>query len=144
MPPRRKAGLWEQTVSTAGMAQTSTLCVDAAVEEKLGWWSQQATQTQCSQTSFTPSPGGWTFSSTCDMGGSGRTVTKGVATGDFGSAYQMDMTSTTTGATTAHMNGEHKMTIKAAWKGPCPADMKPGDMVLTPGGVKINLLTNTR
>jgi hypothetical protein len=140
LPPKRKAGLWEQTVSTGGMTQTSRLCVNAAVEEKLGWWSQQATQDRCAQTDFKPGAGGWTFSSTCDLGAGGKTVTKGVATGDFSSAYQMDMTSTTTGSTTQHMNGEHKMTMKAAWKGPCPADMRPGDMILTPGGMKMNLL----
>lgn len=140
LPPKRKAGLWEQTVSTGGMAQTSRLCVDAKVEEKLGWWSQQATQESCSQTAFAPTAGGWSFSSTCNLGAGGKTVTTGVATGDFAAAYQMDMTSTTTGSTMQHMNGEHKMTLKAAWKGPCPADMRPGDMILTPGGIKMNLL----
>jgi hypothetical protein len=139
-PPQRTAGLWEQTVSTGGMAQTSTLCVNAVVEEKLGWWGQQATKNGCSQSSFTPRPGGWTFSSTCDLGPSGKTVSNGVATGDFNSAYQLDMTGKTTGATSPHMNGEHKINIKAAWKGPCPADMRPGDMVLGAGGVKMNLL----
>ena len=38
------------------------------------------------------------------------------------------------------MNGEHAMTLEATWKGPCPADFKPGDMEL-PGGMKINMLT---
>lgn len=141
LPPKRKAGLWEQTMSTSGMTQTSQLCVDAKVEERLGWWSQQASQGACSQNAFAPSAGGWTFSSTCNVGG-GKTVTKGVATGDFGSAYEHNMTSTTTGSPTTHMNGEHKMTMKAAWKGPCPAGMRPGDMVLSPGGMKINLLEN--
>jgi hypothetical protein len=32
------------------------------------------------------------------------------------------------------------MTLDATWKGPCPADFKPGDMEL-PGGMKINMLT---
>jgi hypothetical protein len=142
-PPKRKPGLWEQTMAMSGMTQTSRLCVDATVEEKLGWWSQQATKNMCSQQSFAPGPGGtWTFSSTCSMGSGGTTVTKGVASGDFSSAYQLDMTSTTTGAGAPQMNGEHKMTMKATWKGPCPADMRPGDMLLSAGGqgVKMNLL----
>ena len=142
-PPKRRPGLWEQTMSMSGMTQTSQLCVDAAVEQKLGWWSQQATRDMCSQQSFAPGPGGtWTFSSTCNMGSGGVTVTRGVASGDFAQAYQLDMTSTTTGAGAPQMNGEHKMTMKAAWKGPCPAGMRPGDMVLSAGGqgVRMNLL----
>jgi hypothetical protein len=141
MPPKRKPGLWEQTMSMSGMTQTSQFCVDAAVEERLGWWSQQATKDMCTQNAFTPGPGGsWSFTSECDMGSGGKTVTKGVASGDFGSAYRLDMTSTTTGAGAPQMNGEHKMAMDAAWKGPCPADMKPGDMKLLPGGMKVNLL----
>jgi hypothetical protein len=35
-PPRRKAGLWTQTVTTQGMTQTSKICLDglwSAVEQ---------------------------------------------------------------------------------------------------------------
>ena len=46
---------------------------------------------------------------------------------------------TVSGASARHMNGVHAMTIEATWKGPCPADLKPGDMVL-PGGMKINMM----
>jgi len=142
-PPKRKPGLWEQTMAMSGMTQTSQFCVDAAVEQKLGWWSQQATKEMCTQTGFAPGAGGtWTFSSTCDMGSGGKTASKGVASGDFSSAYKLDMTSVTTGASAPQMNGEHKMTMQAAWKGPCPADMRPGDMKLS-NGMKMNLMDGT-
>jgi hypothetical protein len=38
----------------------------------------------------------------------------------------------------AQANGTHDMEMTGTWEGPCPADMKPGDMLL-PGGVKVNL-----
>ena len=48
------------------------------------------------------------------------------------------MTSTTTGGPLPQANGVHKIAIEATWQGPCPADMKPGDMEM-PGGMKINM-----
>jgi hypothetical protein len=106
----------------------------------MGWWGQQASKDMCTHTAFTRGlDGSMSFSSSCDMGASGHTVTKGVATGDFATGYQMQAETTTTGAAAPQMNGVHKMTVEAAWKGPCPADMKPGDMEL-PGGMKINML----
>ena len=38
----------------------------------------------------------------------------------------------------AQANGTQDMEMKGTWEGACPADMKPGDMLL-PGGVKVNL-----
>ena len=35
-------------------------------------------------------------------------------------------------------NGEMKMTIAAKWLGPCAADQKPGDMIMS-NGMKINI-----
>jgi hypothetical protein len=138
--PKRRPGLWEQTISMAKMKQSTQLCVDENLEAKMGWWGQQAAKDMCSKTAFSRGlDGSVTFTSTCEMGGAGRTVSKGVATGDFSTAYKVEMQSTTTGATTPQMNGEHRTIIEAAWKGPCPAGMKGGDMVL-PGGMKVNLM----
>jgi len=141
-PPHRKAGLWEQTVSTAGMTQTSRLCLDDKTEAELAWWGGQAGKSACEQTSITPAPGGWSFSSVCSMGSGGTVTSQGTATGDFGSHYVVEATSSTTGAGAPQMNGEHKMKIEASWKGPCPDGMRPGDMEL-PNGMKINMLDMT-
>ena len=139
-PPHRRPGLWAQTVSTAGMTQKSTLCVDAAVEAAMGWWGQQAASRPCARQSVTRgADGAWRIESQCDLGSAGMSRTTGVATGDFASAYRMDAQTITTGAAAPQMNGAHKMTLEAAWQGPCPASMKPGDITL-PGGMKINLL----
>ncbi|MDP3175560.1 MAG: hypothetical protein Q8M88_14100 [Phenylobacterium sp.] len=139
-PPHRKPGLWEQKVSMSGMDQTTRLCLDEAVEQKLSWWGQQATKDMCAKTRIAPRlDGAWEIASECDMGSGGKTVTNGVAVGDFATGYRMEATTVTTGAGAPQMNGEHKMVVQATWKGACPAGFKPGDMEL-PGGMKFNMI----
>ncbi|MGH6966041.1 MAG: DUF3617 domain-containing protein [Phenylobacterium sp.] len=138
--PERKAGLWEQKMSTAGMTQVSRICFSDEVNEKMTLWGQQGGDDMCSTKSVTPTAGGWKFSSTCNMGSGGTITSSGEAKGDFGTHYTVDIKSSTTGAAAPQMNGDHAMTLEATWKGPCPADFKPGDMEL-PGGMKINMLT---
>jgi hypothetical protein len=140
-PPERKAGLWEQTMHMAQMTQTSKICFDGEVNKKMSLWGQQAGKDMCSQQSVTPKlGGGWTFSSTCQMGSGGTIHSEGEATGDFNSHYTVKVKSSTTGASAPQMNGEHEMLLEATWKGPCPADFKPGDMELS-NGMKMNILT---
>jgi hypothetical protein len=139
-PPERKAGLWEQKMSTAGMTQVSRICFSDEVNKKMTLWGQQGSEDNCTAKSVTPMLGGWKFASTCNMGSGGTIVSSGEAKGDFGTHYTVDIKSSTTGAAAPQMNGEHAMTLEATWKGPCPADFKPGDMEL-PGGMKINMLT---
>jgi hypothetical protein len=139
-PPKRKPGLWEQTISMSEMTQKSSICIDEAVENAMGWWGQQTTKDMCAKQSVTRAlDGSWHVESECSMGSGGTTVTKGVASGDFNSSYKMEAETVTSGAAAPQMNGSHKMTLTAAWQGPCPPGMKPGDMQL-PGGMKINML----
>ena len=138
--PQRAPGLWEQKITTSGMTQVSQVCLDKAAEQRLTWWGQHAGEGACSAAQVTPRPGGgWSFASTCNMGDNGVTATKGEVTGDFAKAYKLEAQSTITGASAPQMNGSHAMTLEATWKGPCPAGLKPGDMVL-PGGMKINMM----
>lgn len=140
-PPSRKAGLWEQTVSTAGINQTMKMCLDEAVEQKMKWWGSQASgKSDCAEQKITPHlGGGWDFHSVCKMGESGTVTSDGQATGDFGSHYKVEVNSVTAGSPMAQANGPHKTTIEATWIGPCPAGMVGGDMEM-PGGMKINML----
>ncbi len=139
-PPKRKPGLWVQTMTIPGMTQKSSICTDAAVEDAVGFWGQQMTRDRCARSSITRNAdGSWTVESQCDMGSGGVTTTKGVARGDFNTAYSMTMESSTVGAGAAHMNGVHKMTLQATWQGPCPAGAKPGDIDLG-NGMKINMM----
>jgi hypothetical protein len=141
--PTRKAGLWEQTINSERMKQTISMCVDEATEQKARWWSSERGhgpgQTDCTDQKFSRTlTGGWQIHSVCKV--EGMTVTTdGAATGDFGSHYHVELTSVTTGSSMPEANGTHKMSMDGVWKGPCPAGMVGGDMVL-PGGMKMNVL----
>jgi hypothetical protein len=141
-PPARKAGLWEQKISADGMQQTMKTCLDAATDRKMKWWGAQAPgggKSDCAEQRVTMHPGGgWDFRAVCAMGQSGTVTSDGSATGDFSSHYTVAATSVTAGSPMPQANGTHKTTIEATWTGPCPADMKPGDMEL-PGGMRINV-----
>jgi hypothetical protein len=140
-PPSRKAGLWEQKISTAGMNQSMKMCLDEAVEQKMKWWGSQAPgKADCAEQKITPHlGGGWDFHSVCKMGESGTITSDGQATGDFNSHYKVEISSQTSGSPMPQANGPHKTTIEATWQGPCPAGMVGGDMEM-PGGMKINML----
>lgn len=140
-PPTRKAGLWTQTIATGQMTQTIKMCLDAAADAKMKWWgsSQQGKSANCSEERITPHlGGGWDFHSVCKMGESGTITSDGSATGNFGSSYKVEVNSVTSGSPMPQANGPHKITIEAVWNGPCPADMKGGDMEL-PGGMRVNV-----
>jgi hypothetical protein len=137
-PPRRKPGLWTQTMSTEGMTQSSKICLDEATEAKMTIWGQQMGDEICAKNAVTPTAGGWKIETECDFGEMGKNVTTGTVTGDFSSRYVMKATTTTTGAKMVQANGTQSMEMTATWEGACPADMKPGDMTL-PGGMKMNL-----
>jgi hypothetical protein len=146
--PSRKAGLWEQTLNSdrgegKGIHQTVSMCLDAAFDQKMKVWGSQAGKSNCSEEHISRHlGGGYEFHSVCAMGESGTITSDGEATGDFGSHYTVNVTSTTAGSPMAQANGVHKMSIEASWKGPCPADMKPGDMRMA-GGMTINMAGGT-
>ncbi|MDP1641087.1 MAG: hypothetical protein Q8L59_02770, partial [Phenylobacterium sp.] len=45
--PTRRAGLWEQRLSTEGIVQVTRICIDDTLDERLSWWGQQATDESC-------------------------------------------------------------------------------------------------
>ena len=138
--PQRRAGLWEQTMTSERMNQVTQICLDDTVGKRLSAFGQQMGKNPCEKNAVTPKlGGGWEFSSVCDLGPAGHVESHGVATGDLGTHYVVNIDSTTTGAAMPQANGSHKMKLEAAWKGACPADMRPGDMTM-PGGMKINMI----
>ena len=141
--PKRKPGLWTQTMNLKeqGFSRSFRFCIDEATDEKLGLYSQGA-GVKCTQGQMTRTAGGWTVTSSCDMGPAGQTQSTLHVSGDFGSRYVMEIDSTTTGAAQPSMNGQHRMTMTAEWSGACPAGWAGGDMEL-PGGQRMNLLTKT-
>src|SRR5258706_12921217 len=139
-PPTRKGGLWEQAMDMGQMKQTISMCVDETTEAKTKWWSTErhgGAKTDCTEQSVTPTPGGWAFHSVCPSGDGATVTSDGTATGDFGTHYKVEMTAVTSGSSMPQANGTHKMSMEGTWKGPCPAGMKAGDMVM-PGGMRIS------
>jgi hypothetical protein len=139
-PPSRKPGLWTHTIAAQGVNQTMRVCLDADTDAKMTVWGQAASKDMCARQTFSPTAGGWRFSSECDMGAGGKVVSSGTATGDFNSSYVVKATSTTTGAAMPQANGVHDMTLTARWEGACPAGMKGGDVrVQIPGGPEMTI-----
>jgi hypothetical protein len=74
-----------------------------------------------------------TIESVCSVGGKAAAA-HSVITGSFDSAYTMTVTSQSEDLP----GGEMTMTMEARWLGPCAADQKPGDIVMS-NGAKINI-----
>ena len=143
--PTRKAGLWEQTMMRDGkpamgpMGGKVSLCLDAEIGAKMHVFGRQMGRGMCQQQSLTRNlDGSYAFASSCDFPGGGKAVSKGTANGDFNSRYVVRSDSDVTGAPFERMNGDHTMEMTAVWKGPCPAGMKPGDMLMG-NGMKVNM-----
>lgn len=128
--PKRKSGLWEQKVAMATFENVSQMCVDQASEKEMAAFGQQMNQeSKCSEQHFSRRlDGSLEFTSVCPAGQGATMSTKGVIKGDFNSSYTMTATTVTTGSSMPQANGEHQMTMTATWKGPCPPEMKPGDI----------------
>jgi hypothetical protein len=129
----RKAGLWEQKVSDGAGAQVTRLCLDAASHTAMFYLGESLNKDLCkSHTMTRRADGSWAFESVCTAGGA-QVTSKGVATGDFNAAYQIKVEQTTLGAAGSPPGTPQRFVVDAAWKGPCPAGMKPGDIVLSDG-----------
>jgi len=131
--PARKAGQWELRMSFDNGAipvQTLRQCIDAATD-KLMKSDFGSTQETCQKQEMSRSGAALIVDSVCTNAGISST-THAVITGDFDSAYTMEITSKASG-------DETHMTIAAKWLGPCAADQRPGDMIMS-NGMKINVL----
>src|SRR5215469_12114041 len=93
-PPTRKAGLWEQTITSERVHQTLRMCVDEATEQKAKWWASErrggSGTPECAEQKVSRGlTGTWTIHSVCKV--EGMTVaTDGTASGDFGSNYHVE------------------------------------------------------
>lgn len=138
--PQRKPGLWAHTINAEGATQTMKVCLDADTDAKMSIWGQAVSKEMCAKNTITRTPTGYAFESECDMGEMGRSSSKGTVTGDFSSAYTVQVSSTTTGSSYAQANKTSTMTMNAKWEGACPAGMKGGDArVSVPGGPEMTI-----
>jgi hypothetical protein len=112
------------------------ICMDEAFVNDAKWVASNAMANGCTQ-STTPTPGGWSFKSECDMGSGGHISSTGSATGDYNSKYVIKSTSTTTGAALAQLNRTSESTVTVEFKGACPSGWAGGDTEI-PGYGRIN------
>ena len=140
--PKRKPGLWTQTMNlkAMGVSRSFRFCIDESTDRKIGL-NSQGVDPHCRQTAMTRGlDGAWTVASTCDLGSSGKVESTIHVSGDFNARYVMDITTVTSGGAQPAMNGEHRMEMTAEWSGACPEGWTGGDVEM-PGGRRINLVT---
>lgn len=140
--PVRKPGLWKQTLLVAGApyVQDARLCLDAESEKVVSWWGKKGLRRDCVEDAVVQKPdGSWRFSSVCVSEDHIKTTTLGTAVGDFQRRYQLAADLTISDPTNAARSGTRSVTLDAEWLGPCPADMKPGQLSY-PDGQTINLM----
>lgn len=137
-PLGRKPGLWQitNTVDGAASPMPMTICVDAALGEKMSQMAgQMSNDIKCAQRDIRGTPTGAAIDQVCTMNGTTMTShIEIVSTSD--AAFQQTIDSTYSPAMMGRTKS--KVIMNGQWQGACPADMKAGDMSM-PGGVKMNI-----
>jgi hypothetical protein len=100
-----------------------------------------AAERNCQKRAIQRSGNAITVDSVCQFGEM-TTTSHATVTGDFNSAYTVEVNSTRQGGRPipgVAPGGETRMTIAAKWLGPCTAGQKPGDVMMG-SGMKMNVL----
>jgi len=137
--PARKSGLWELKMTMEGRnvaMPTFQHCIDAATDKQMNTLGGGTRAEQCAKKDVQQSGNTITVDSVCDIGGA-TASSHAVVTGDFNSAYLVKVNSKRSGGP-AGLPAETNMTIEAKWLGPCKADQRPGDMIMS-NGMKMNI-----
>jgi hypothetical protein len=116
-------------------------CTDAASDKVMNAYFGGPAQEACSKQDMTKTATGMIVDSVCKFG-EGTTTTHAVITGDFDSAYTVNVASKREGGRPIPgmpADGSSHMTITAKWLGPCAAGQKPGDVTM-PNGMTMNVL----
>ena len=142
--PTRKAGLWEIKMEFQGHSrlpmQTMRQCTDAT-SDKLMTYNFGGSAQHCQKQDFTRSGNAIVIDSVCTFGGTTST-SHAVVSGDFNSAYTVEVTSTRAGGPPipgVAPGGETHMKIAAQWVGACAAGQRPGDVIMS-NGMTMNVL----
>ena len=142
--PTRKAGLWEIHMDFQGSSklpiQTMKQCTDAA-SDKLMTLNFGGAGQHCSKQDVSNSGGTITVDSICKFGETTSTSHAAV-TGDFNSAYTVEVTSTREGGRPIRgvaPGKESHMKIAAKWIGACAAGQRPGDVIMG-NGMTVNVI----
>jgi hypothetical protein len=136
--PPRQPGIWETNVTIGDVVQTTRICIDSNVDQKVDWIGAQATRDNCKDNKVDLQPdGSYRFSSVCDMGARGKVMTSGVAKGDWTVRYTAAARTVTSGAEIPLMDGVREVRVVSSWQGECPLEWRPGDMSV-PSGIQYN------
>ena len=138
--PKRKSGLWEIRMESAagqgGGGHLMTQCVDQSRDDAFRQMGQQMErENKCTRTNVQRGPNRLSFDSSCDFG-TMKTTAKTVITGDFNSAYKMEIQSRYDPPMMGLKEGTTVM--EAKWAGACKPGQRPGD-VTVPGGMTMNI-----
>lgn len=134
--PSRKPGLWEVKTGIAesnAPARVVRQCIDAPTDQMLQSIAGPFNPASCPERSVQSSANSTTIDFKCTVGGKPATA-HSLITGSLDGSYTMTVTS----QSDAIAGGRMTMTMEGKWLGPCAADQKPGDIVLS-NGVKINV-----
>jgi hypothetical protein len=134
--PSRKPGLWQVKTSIENSnapARVILQCIDASTDQMLQSSAGPFAPAACPERGVQQSENSITIDSTCTVGGKPATA-HSVVSGSFDSAYTM----TVTAQSEDLPGGKMTMTMEGKWLGPCTADQKPGDIVMS-NGAKINI-----
>ena len=139
--PSRKPGYWEIAIahgSKTAFSMTVHACIDAATDKAMMDAGSSAMEAMCSDREIKREGDAWVWDTKCTMGPM-KTNSHVVITGDFQSAYQMEMTSDITGLSSSDKAEKTLTTQKGKWlSDACPEGVKPGDMKM-PGGITVNV-----
>jgi hypothetical protein len=138
--PARKPGLWQLNMSSDSRnmpAQTMKHCIDAATDKLMNSPNASMGREQCSKQDVQRVGSTIVIDSVCQFANV-TNVSHAVVSGDFNSAYTVQVDSKREGGPAAAA-GSTKMTITAKYLGPCEAGQKPGDMMIN--GMTMNIHT---
>ncbi len=138
--PKMKPGLWETTTSSAaqkgapGHSSKTSMCINEAVQKEMLAFSQSM-GAQCTKNTTRRDGNKFIGEAECNFGGSVM-KSQSVATFISDTSYRVESRSTFS----PPMGGmsESSTTQEAKFAGPCPANMKPGDMTMA-GGRTMNI-----
>ena len=142
--PTRKAGLWDIKMEFQGRhlpAQQMKQCTDATSDKLMTYNFGGSAEKNCQQQNISASGGTITIDSVCNFAGM-KTTSHAVVSGDFNSAYTVEVTSKREGGRPipgVAPGGETHMMIAAKYVGPCAAGQRPGDIVMS-NGMTMNVL----
>ena len=143
--PTRKAGLWEIKMEFQGNSrlpvQTMKQCTDASSDKLMTYNFAGSAEKDCRKQDISRSGNSIVIDSACSFGGLIAT-SHAVVSGDFNSAYTVEVTSQREGGRPipgVSPNGEMHMKIAATWLGACAAGQRPGDIIMS-NGVTMNVL----